>query len=196
MPATEGTARKLADLYQTEPVKIPATATAFETAASAAKAPDVRPNHVRDHLRDAHRQAHPGPSGERNSHIAALLASPRGLAALHRWARAWAGDCLPPAFTSPWLDALVIGGDKGEGKARPIAFEEMLLKLASSAALRAQLPQIRRAAGSYQYGVYHSGGAPAAAWTVHAHMAERPDLVYIACDIRNGFGAARRRIRS
>ena len=31
------------------------------------------------------------------------------------------------AFTEPWIQAKVIGGDKGGGKARPIAFEEMLL---------------------------------------------------------------------
>ena len=36
------------------------------------------------------------------------------------------GKRLDPAFTEPRLQAKVIGGDKGGGKARPIAFEEML----------------------------------------------------------------------
>ena len=31
------------------------------------------------------------------------------------------------------------------------------------------------------------------AWKIHAKMAAEPTKVFIACDIRNGFGATRRR---
>ena len=79
-----------------------------------------------------------------------------------------------------------------EAKACPIAFEEALLKLASSATIRSQLPMVRRAAGPEQYGVYHSGGATQLVWLVKCHMAAQPDHVVVACDIRNGFGAATR----
>ena len=95
-------------------------------------------------------------------------------------------------FREPWLQAIVVGGDKGGGKARPITFEESLLKLASSVIVRSQLPMVRRAAGPRQFGVYHSGAAPQVAWEVKSHMAARPDMLYIALDVRNGFGAARR----
>ena len=152
----------------------------------------ITEKHIQDHIREARRFAHPGPSGERNSHIAALLSCPRGLPLLRRWAHAWGSSQLSSAVKAPWLHAIVVGGDKGEGKARPIVFEEMLLKLASSATVRSQLPSIRRAAGPRQFGVYHTGGAPQVAWEVNTQMAAQPGMLYIALDIRNGFGTARR----
>ena len=77
-------------------------------------------------------------------------------------------------------------------KARPIAFEEMLLKMVTSSILRAHISQVRRSAGAYQFGIYHEGGAPEIAWKIHAKMAADPTKVFIACDIKNGFGAVRR----
>ena len=46
---------------------------------------------------------------------------------LTQWVQLWADRRLDLAFTEPWIQAKVIGGDKGGGKTRPIAFEEMLL---------------------------------------------------------------------
>ena len=86
----------------------------------------------------------------------------------------------------------MIGGDKEGGKARPKAFEEMLLKMVTSSILRAHISQVRRAAGAYQFGIYHEGGAPETAWKIHAKMAAEPTKVFIACDIKNEFGAVRR----
>ena len=192
LPPTTATADAICDLYQLSADAAERTTKAFEGGPPKQLKADLRQSHVRDHIRLARRHAHPGPSGERNSHVAALLSSPRGLHVLTRWASAWANHSLPPALVSPWLQAVVIGGDKGAGKARPIAFEEVLLKLATSATVRAQLPNVRRAAGQYQFGVYHSGGAPQLAWHVRARMAARPHHVFVACDVRNGFGAARR----
>ena len=90
------------------------------------------------------------------------------------------------------LQAKVIGGDRGGGKARPIVFEEMLLKLVTSSILRAHVSQVRRAAGSCPFGINHEGGAPEIAWKIDAKMAALPAKGFIASDIRNGFGAARR----
>ena len=86
----------------------------------------------------------------------------------------------------------MVGGDTGGGKARPIAFEEMLLEMVTSSILRAHISQVRRAAGAYQIGIYHEGGAPVIAWKVFAKIAAEPTKVFIACDIKNGFGAVRR----
>ena len=72
--------------------------------------------------------------------------SPRGLPVLTQWVQLWVDRKLNPAFTEPWLQAKVIGGDTGGGK--PIALEEMLLKLVTSSILRAHTSQVLRAAGS------------------------------------------------
>ena len=157
LPPTEATAEAIEQLYQTNDEAQRRTDAAF-AAASFSPNCDVQYQNVLAHIRDAKRQAHPGPSGERNSHIASLLAWHRGLDILTQWVRLWADRRLDPAFTEPWIEAKVIGGDKGGGKAKPIAFEEMLLKLVTSSTLRAHVSQIRRAVGSYQYGIYHEGG--------------------------------------
>ena len=36
---------------------------------------------------------------------------------------------------------------------------------------------------------YHEGGAPEIAWKIHTKMAAEATKVFIACDIKNGFGA-------
>ena len=69
----------------------------------------------------------------------------------------------------------------------------MLLKMVMSSILRAHISQVRRAAGAHQVGIYHEGGAPEKAWKIHAEMAAEQTKVFIACDIKNGFGAGRRR---
>ena len=125
--------------------------------------------------------------GQRNSHISALLLSPLGLPVLTQWVHLWADERLDPAFTEPWPQAKVIGG----GKARPIAFEKMLLKLVTSSILRAHISHVPRAAETFQFGIYHEGGAPKIAWKIHAKMPAEPTKVVIACDIKKGFGAAR-----
>ena len=121
------------------------------------------------------------------------MVSPRDLLVLTQWVQLWADRRLDSAFTEPWLQAKVKGGDKGGGKARPKAFEEMLLKMVTSSIQRAHITQVRRTAGAYQFGIYHEGGAPEIAWKIHAKMAAEPTKMFIACDIKNGFGAARRR---
>ena len=77
-------------------------------------------------------------------------------------------------------------GDKGGGKARPIAFEDMLTKMVTGSILRAHISQVRRAAGAYHFGIDHRGGAPEKAWKIHAKMAAKPSKVFMACDIKNG----------
>ena len=86
--------------------------------------------------------------------------SPRGLRVLTQWVQLWADKRLDPNFTEPWIQAKVIGGDKGGRKARSIAFEEMLHKMITSSILGARISQVWRAAGAYQFGIYHEGGAP------------------------------------
>ena len=187
LPPTSATAAAIEELYQTcEAAGARAIRAAAQPPPRSAGA-DVKAQHVREHIRCARAYAHAGPR-----HISALLSCPRAQQTLLRWVRMWSRPGLSDEFREPWLQAIVVGGDKGSGKARPITFEESLLKLASSVIVRSQLPMVRRAAGPRQFGVYHSGAAPQVAWEVKSHMAARPDMLYIALDVRNGFGAARR----
>ena len=81
----------------------------------------------------------PASSGERHSHSAAFLTSPKGLPLLTQWVQSWSHRRLASAFTEPCIFAKVTGGDAGGGKARLVAFEEVLLKLATSLILRPHL---------------------------------------------------------
>ena len=92
--------------------------------------------------------------------------SPRGLVTLTKWVQLWADKKLDPAFTEPWLQAKV-------------------------SILQAHTSRVRRATGSHQRGIYHEGGALEIAWKIHTKMAAEPKKAHIACDIKNGFGAAR-----
>ena len=132
------TTEAIGQLCQTSDAAQKRTNTAFEPFAYSPKS-HVWQQHILTHIRDAKRQAHPGPSGEGKSHISALLASQRGLVILTKWKQLWADKKLHPSSAEPWLQAKVIGGDNGGGKARPIAFEEMLLKLVTSSILRAHI---------------------------------------------------------
>ena len=93
LPPTETTADAIEQLYQTSDAAQKRTKAAFEPFAQFPKS-DVRQQHVVTHIRHAKRQAQPGPSGERNSHISALLVSPRGLVTLTKWAQLWADTKL------------------------------------------------------------------------------------------------------
>ena len=111
LPPTEATADAIEQLHQTSNDAQKRTDGEFEAPTHSFKS-DVRQQHVVTHIRHAKRQAHLGPSGERNSHISALLVSPRGLPILTQWVQLWADRRLDPAFTEPWIQAKVIGGDQ------------------------------------------------------------------------------------
>ena len=183
LPPTEATADAIEQLYQTSDAAQKRTNAALEPFACLPKS-DVRQQHILTHIRDAKRQAHPGPSGERNSHTSALLLSPRSFAILTKWVQLRTDKKLDEAFTEPWLQATVVGLRPSRGDA-PQAGDIICDPCEP-------VSQVRRAARSYQCGIYHEGGPREIAWEIHAEMAAEPTKVSIACDIKNGFGAARR----
>lgn len=75
----------------------------------------IRPQHVLSHFREAIREAHSRPCGERYSHTASLLESPRSQLVVAQWMQLWAIKNLRLAFPKPWSQAVVIGSDKKEG---------------------------------------------------------------------------------
>ena len=136
LSATEISAAGIALLHQTDASGQARRGCAFQRHADTLRC-DARPQHAISHIRDAARHARPAPIGERGSHLAVLLTSPRGLRLLNQLGMLWSDRRLASAFSEPWILAKVIGGDKGGGKARPVAMEEMLLQVATPLTLRA-----------------------------------------------------------
>ena len=153
----------------------------------------VTPQQTVRRVRNARGSAHPGPGGERNSHLHALLASPHAGKTLARWANAWLHVEASAAVRAPWLHCGLIPLDKGEGKARPIVFQEALLKVATGTVVDTCSQELRAAAGDWQHGVYNAGGAVQLVWELRAAMAARPDQVMTGIDCRNAFGEVARR---
>ena len=145
---------------------------------------------VMQRLHRARGSAHPGLCGERNTHLQALLASPHAAVTLTRWVNTWLLPELSQAFRAPWMSCGLIPLDKGEGKPRPIVFQECLLKVATGAIVDTNSADLRSAAGSWQRGVYHPGGTVQLVWDLRAAMASRPHEVMTAIDCRNAFGEA------
>ena len=136
--------------------------------------------------------AHPGPSGERNTHIRALLQSPHGPATLTKWTNMWLRPALTTHFRKPWLSSGMVPLDKGGGKPRPIVFQECLLKLAAGSIVDSQASMLHLAAGAWQFGIYHPGGAIDLIWRLRAAMAAAPQDVFTTVDCKNAFGEVHR----
>ena len=152
----------------------------------------ITPKQVVRRVQKARGSAHPGPGGERNSHLRALLASPHAGKTLARWANAWLHVEPSAAFRAPWMQCGLTPLDKGEGKARPIVFQEALLKVATGSIVDVCSQELRIAAGEWQHGVYDPGGAVQLVWELRAAMAARPNQVMTGIDCKNAFGEAAR----
>ena len=136
--------------------------------------------------------AHPGPNGERNTHIRTLTQSPHGIHTLTRWTNMWLRPTLSTHFRQPWLSSGLVALDKGGGKPRPIVFQECLLKLATGSVVDYQASDLHGAAGKWQFGVYHPGGAIDLVWQLRAAMRSAPNDVFTTIDCRNAFGEVHR----
>ena len=128
-------------------------------AAAVRAAEPIQSRVVYKRLMAARGGAHPGPSGERNTHLLALLKSPQGLPTLTRWCNAWRFGGMPPAVRQCWLHALLTPLDKGGGKARPILMQEALLKLATGTVAAAASRKLAQALRPWQYRAGGEGGA-------------------------------------
>ena len=73
----------------------------------------VSPKQVVRRIHKAHGSALLGPAGERNSHIHALLSSPRAGRTLARWVNSWLHAEPSAAYRSPWMCCGLTPLDKG-----------------------------------------------------------------------------------
>jgi len=159
---------------------------------SHAAIPWIKPKTVAARVRAARGGSTPRPYGERTGHVRSLLVSPRGLEDLTAWVNFWLGEGLSTAFRQPWLHCGLVALDKGGGKPRPIVLQESLLKLVTGCVAQASAPRLRAAAGDWQRGVYHPGGAPQLVWELRQAVAADTSAVLAGTDCRNAFGCAKR----
>jgi len=99
---------------------------------------------------------------------------------------------LSSAFRDVWLTSGLVALDKGNGKPRPIVFQESLLKLATGCVVDTSAGALSGAAGDWQRGVYHPGGTVQLVWDLRQAMRDRPDHIFTGIDCRNAFGEAAR----
>ena len=185
LPRTEATADAVQALYTHEPQQpLPPPRRGAVT--------NVSTSTVARRLRNIRGTAHPGPGGERNSHLKALLSSPAGVPTLTRWVNLWLRPEMTPAFRQPWLHCGLVPLDKGGGKPRPIVFQEGLLKLATGCVVDTMSTHLRSAAGPWQRGIYDPGGAVQLVWDLRHAMTTYPDQVFTTIDCRNAFGEVHR----
>ena len=196
LPPSPATSAAVAQLYAVGPRDEEAEGKLWRAAAAAAPhktpAKPVSQRTVHRRILGARGTAHPGPSGERNRHVAALLSCPRALDTLSRWVWAWQFASLPSSVREPWMDALLVPLDKGGGKARPILLQEALLKLATGAVTASTARRLEARLRPWQYGAGGEGGAVRMAWELSSAMVEKPDDVFLSFDARNAFGTVLR----
>ena len=185
LPRTSETADKVEALYRSQPHQTTPSARGGAVRTVNGRTIAKRLRHIRG-------SAHPGPGGERNAHLRSLLASPHCLPTLTRWVNCWLRPEVSAAFRNPWLTSGLVPLDKGEGKPRPVVFQESLLKLVTGSVVDTSADELRLAAGSWQHGIYHQGGAIQMVWDLRCAMYESPDDVFTGIDCRNAFGEAAR----
>ena len=120
------------------------------------------------------------------------MRTPQAAQKLTRWANMWATTSIPLPARIPWLQMMGIGGDKGNGKARPIVFQEVLLKLAAGCISQVENRSIAKQVGDAQYAAGTHPGTTQLIWEIEAEMATFPDDLFFSLDIENAFGTTRR----
>ena len=135
-----------------------------------------------------------GPSGWRNSYIAAIAnhrdAKLTGIEAITRWTNAWANGRASRWATYLWTRSLARPFYKENRRAiRPIICAEHLYKLAGGLIFRGARQELIRACGTRQYGYSRPGGAPREAAEIQAAINCNPGWPILTVDVKNAFGS-------
>ena len=140
--------------------------------------------------------AQPGCSKTKNAHLVLLAKTPWGHTLVRQWTVLWLTGKMPIHAVRLWCTGLVtpLGKKSGTG-VRPITLFETAFKLATGVTLDLNKPHIIKAVGSYQYGALMSSGADRMVYGLRALAHARPNLVFVATDVKKRLwhGATRTR---
>ena len=128
----------------------------------------------------------------RNDMLSCIAAVPGGVAALRTWCQLWADGLVAPKVAEIMTRQMLKPLKKPNGKPRPIALLEVLLKLASGVVQDV----IREMPGGEgldwnQYGS-HPAGPELMLMVGQGLMNLAPHLAFISLDLTNAFGRAKR----
>lgn len=190
-PETEATFEKLAALVAAPatPAQVRATADSCNQVFSECAPAKTTRRKLLRRVRLLRRGAEPGPSGWRNSHIAALAKKAAGAQALQAWTETWAAGSFASDEMQLWASVSLAALDRGNGKVRPIALGEALAKLSMGVvvdSMRASLPDMFR---RLQLSVGTPGGAELLARAMRGWLASLGGDVVLQLDLANAYGA-------
>ena len=124
------------------------------------KGPLPKASVVRRRLSLLNHGAEPGPSGQRNSHLARLRQVPDGIQALRTWAGMWNQGKVLASTSLLWTAGIFTPIDCGEKpetrtgrKLRPITLTENLIKFTDSVGIDEHVAEVKRVFEPGQLGI-------------------------------------------
>ena len=196
LPPCAETAHQVSDLLtqQLNPAEQAELQDALDRAWTAGDghAPKISAAIVRRRVEQSRDAAQPGKSRTRNDLTKCIAESPGGLEVLRAWCQHWADGHVPMVVAHLFTQQVLRPLKKPNGKARPIALLEVLLKLASGV-IQDEIRKSPSGEGAAwnQYGSLPAG--PELMLMVgQGLMNLRPDLAFTSLDFTNAFGKASR----
>ena len=147
---------------------------------------------LRRRLRALRAGAAPGGSGWRNSHVLIMAEDAQGGGWLLEWCKLWAAGKVPPTVAELWSRGVLVPLKRPDGKIRPIALTEALVKVAESSVVDAVFPCLRDHFARKQFSVREPAGAELVVGCVRQWAVQKPDEVVVATDLSIAYGCVSR----
>ena len=133
-----------------------------------------------------------GASGWRNSHILMVADTASGTGWLLEWSRLWATGALTGEVGQLWSRGVLVPLQRPDGKVRPIALTEVLLKLGESAIVDSVFPTLRTHFADRQFSVREPAGAEVVVGCARQWAAATPEQALVTTDLSNAYGCLSR----
>ena len=117
---------------------------------------------------------------------------PQGAGWLLEWSRLWASGAVRGEVEELWSRGVLAPLKRPDGKIRPIALTEALLKFAESAVVDAVFPVLRQHFHQKQFSVREPAGAELVVGCVRQWAADAPGDAVVATDLSNAYGCMSR----
>ena len=160
----------------------------LEAATKHVSAPRVTVRALRRRMRAQRTGAAPGASGWRNSHLSLVAEAPGGVGWLAEWVRIWCAAMPGDEAAALWCRGVLVPLRRADGKVRPIALTEALLKLAESVAIDAVQATLRLRFAGRQFSVREPAGAEVVVGCLRQRAWQRPGEAIVATDLTNAYG--------